>query len=73
MDHTSQSPDADWHALATGEVLARLDSRATGLTTDEVRARLARYGPNRLPEAASRSALARLLAQFHNVLIYVLL
>ncbi len=73
MDHTSQSPDADWHALATDEVLARLDSRATGLTTDEVRARLARYGPNRLPEAASRSALARLLAQFHNVLIYVLL
>jgi calcium-translocating P-type ATPase len=34
---------------------------------------LTRYGPNRLPEARSRGPLRRLLAQFHNVLIYVLL
>jgi magnesium-transporting ATPase (P-type) len=32
-----------------------------------------RYGPNRLPEAPPRGPLMRLLAQFHNLLIYVLL
>ena len=35
--------------------------------------RLERLGPNRLPPPAKRSALARLIAQFQNVLIYVLL
>ena len=35
--------------------------------------RLERFGPNRLPPPARRSALARLMAQFQNVLIYVLL
>ena len=32
-----------------------------------------RYGPNRLPEVPPRSPLMHLLAQFHNLLIYVLL
>ena len=31
------------------------------------------HGPNRLPEARARGPLMRFLAQFHNVLIYVLL
>ena len=31
------------------------------------------HGPNRLPEAKPRSPLLRFLAQFHNLLIYVLL
>ena len=35
--------------------------------------RLARHGPNRLPEPARRSAILRFLAHFHNILIYVLL
>ncbi len=35
--------------------------------------RLAVHGPNRLPPPKRRSALARFAAQFHNVLIYVLL
>ena len=35
--------------------------------------RLERDGPNRLPPPPPRSPWARLLAQFHNVLIYVLL
>jgi magnesium-transporting ATPase (P-type) len=39
--------------------------------TDAV-ARLARHGPNSLPPPEHRSALARFLLQFKNVLIYVL-
>lgn len=31
------------------------------------------HGPNRLPEPPRRRALTRLLLQFHNILIYVLL
>ena len=44
-----------------------------GLTSEEAAARLHRYGPNRLPEPKGRSAMQRVLAQFNNVLIYVLL
>jgi len=63
----------DWHARETGEVLQELLSdEAHGLTRDEAVRRLARHGPNRLPEAAARSALQRLLLQFHDPLIYVL-
>jgi magnesium-transporting ATPase (P-type) len=34
----------------SGEVLQRLESSATGLTTEEAQKRLARYGPNAIPE-----------------------
>jgi magnesium-transporting ATPase (P-type) len=62
-----------WHALQEEQVLALLDASASGLTSDEARARLRQHGPNRLPAARSRSALLRFLLQFHNILIYVLL
>jgi magnesium-transporting ATPase (P-type) len=44
-----------------------------GLSQQEAERRLGEYGPNRLPEAASRGPLMRLLAQFNSLLIYVLL
>ncbi len=62
-----------WHALGVDEALASLDSAREGLSSEEARLRLARHGRNQLPEPKPRSAFARLLAQFHNVLIYVLL
>ena len=63
----------DWHARETGEVLQELLSdEASGLTQDEAVRRLARHGPNRLPEPPARSALQRFLLQFHDPLIYVL-
>ena len=52
---------------------ADLATRAEGLTQDEAAGRLAACGPNRLPPPQTRGPLLRLLAQFHNVLIYVLL
>lgn len=62
-----------WHALPGAAALARLDATAEGLTGAEAAARLARHGPNRLPEPPRRGALARFLDQFRNLLIYVLL
>jgi magnesium-transporting ATPase (P-type) len=62
-----------WHALDSIQVMARLQASQNGLTDDEVKHRLARHGPNRLPEPKTRSPLMRFLSQFRNVLIYVLL
>lgn len=44
-----------------------------GLGTDEAQRRLRSYGPNRLAEPPSRSALALLLDQFRNLLVVVLI
>jgi magnesium-transporting ATPase (P-type) len=63
----------EWHVLAAEEVLARQESRPQGLTETEAQQRLLAHGPNRLPPAKRRGPLLRFLAQFHNVLIYVLL
>ncbi len=62
----------EWFAIPSGEVLSRLGSAWRGIPEDEARARLERYGANSLPGARERSALRRFLAQFQNVLIYVL-
>jgi magnesium-transporting ATPase (P-type) len=44
-----------------------------GLPEGEARRRLERFGPNRLPAVKGPGPLRRFLAQFDNVLIYVLL
>ena len=70
------SPQEDrpaWHALPVEAVLQRLGVSGRGLDTESARARLAEYGPNRLRPPQRRSAWRRLLAQFNNVLIHILL
>jgi magnesium-transporting ATPase (P-type) len=62
-----------WHSLSADEALQAVDACREGLSADEARRRLETQGPNRLPEARRRGPLLRFLAQFHNVLIYVLL
>jgi magnesium-transporting ATPase (P-type) len=63
-----------WHAIAADEIIRRLESdRSRGLGRDEAARRLAKYGPNRLPEGSKRGPLMRFLLQFDNVLVYVLL
>ncbi len=64
---------AAWHALDSAAVLDRLGSdAATGLSAQTSALRLARHGPNALPEAAPRSALLVFLRQFKSPLIYIL-
>ncbi|MDG4867277.1 cation-transporting P-type ATPase [Guyparkeria sp. 1SP6A2] len=70
---TDKGTSSQWHAEAPDVVLARLDAHATGLSREQIEDRQAKYGPNRLPEAERPSPWRRLLRQFHNILIYVLL
>ncbi len=63
-----------WHAVEASEAVERLEaSRTRGLSQAQAEERRTRFGPNRLPGPERRGPLARLLAQFHNVLIYVLI
>jgi magnesium-transporting ATPase (P-type) len=63
-----------WHAMPVDEVVKRLDTNTgKGLDASEAAGRLATYGPNRLPEGKTRGPFKRFLAQFNNVLVYVLL
>lgn len=62
-----------FHAEPAAAALERLGARPEGLTAAEAAERLAEHGPNRLPEARARGPFLRLLAQFNNVLIYVLI
>jgi Ca2+-transporting ATPase len=63
-----------WHVLRGEEALAALGSDArAGLAPEEAARRLARFGPNALPESASRSPVAIFLHQFASPLIYLLL
>ena len=62
-----------WHLVAGEETITALASRPEGLNDEEAAQRLSRFGPNRLPEKGKTPAWLRLLLQFHNPLIYVLL
>jgi potassium/sodium efflux P-type ATPase len=70
---SQQTPPPDWHNLSAEEVITRLDSHAEGLCPAEAEARLLSFGQNKLPEVKRRSGWMRLLLQFHNPLIYVLM
>ncbi|MDO9635860.1 MAG: cation-transporting P-type ATPase, partial [Thiobacillus sp.] len=70
---THDEQPTHWHSLPASDTLARLEAPREGLSPDEVDARRAQFGPNRLPPAQRQPAWQRLLLQFHNVLIYVLL
>jgi cation-transporting ATPase F len=62
------------HERPAAEVVRHLGGDAeSGLSPHEAAARRIRYGPNTLPSPRRRGPVARLLLQFHNPLIYVLL
>ena len=63
----------DCHARAADACVAAFGSSSHGLGSTEAARRFVEHGPNLLPEARARGPLVRFLAQFHNVLIYVLL
>jgi magnesium-transporting ATPase (P-type) len=70
----SSSTITTWHAASADEVVERLASDAKeGLSAAEASGRFQKYGPNRLPEGKKRGPFKRFLAQFSNILVYVLL
>src|SRR5512144_2532216 len=62
---------AFWSIAAT-EMLQQLQTTAQGLTTDEARARLTRYGANLLKPKKKSDAFTLLLAQFKSPIILIL-
>ncbi|APG27589.1 ATPase [Syntrophotalea acetylenivorans] len=63
----------NWHRLDTGEVLEKLQSSATGLSSQEARQRLERFGPNQLIEKSRKSLWMMFLDQFKDFMILVLI
>ena len=62
-----------FHAMTAAEALRAVEAGPGGLSSDEAALRLRRWGENRLPQPRAPGPLRRFLAQFNNVLIYVLL
>ena len=58
----------DWHLMAVDSVLETLQtSQTAGLSDDSVAENLQKYGPNALPEAATRSDLSIFVDQFKSL------
>ncbi|WP_349570258.1 cation-transporting P-type ATPase [Azotobacter salinestris] len=72
-DRPEAPPPTHWHALPQRQVEQALQTGGDGLTDAEARRRLAHYGPNRLAPPKRRGPLLRLLMQFHNILLYVMM
>lgn len=62
-----------WHTDTVAGVLQSLESTDTGLTPAQATERLAQHGSNRIEQAAHASLWMRVLRQFNNLLIYVLI
>ncbi|MCH8540402.1 MAG: cation-transporting P-type ATPase [Opitutales bacterium] len=74
MDDRKKEESANpWHALKLEEVLSRIESSDEGLTSQEVQKRIEAHGRNTLPETKGDPWWKRLLLQFHNILIYILI
>jgi Mg2+-importing ATPase len=65
-------PAAKFWSIAAHEMLQQLQTTAQGLTTDEARARLTRYGANLLKPKKKSDALTLLLSQFKSPIILIL-
>jgi len=63
----------NWHALATNDCLADLESTTTGLTSEQAEERQLSYGFNQLVEGKKTSLLTVFFNQFRDFMIIVLL
>jgi magnesium-transporting ATPase (P-type) len=61
------------HACSVEDIYADLKTDEAGLTDEQALSLAGHYGKNEIPSAPPKPAWRRLLAQFHNVLIYVLI
>jgi len=71
-DQTNQ-PVAPWHSTSVAEVLALLQTSATGLSGNDVKERLGKYGPNALRDVKAVSRWIVLGRQFANLIVWVLI
>ena len=61
------------HNTSQEELLKELQTSAAGLSSQEARQRLERYGENKLAEKRKKTNLQRFLDQFKDVMILILL
>ncbi|MFC3392836.1 cation-translocating P-type ATPase [Aidingimonas halophila] len=73
MPASNEPPRPPWHALSVEETLSRLTSHTQGLDDAEIQHRLDIHGRNRLQQERIRPWWKRLLVQFNNVLMLILL
>lgn len=64
---------ANWHSITKENCLKELNTTEAGLTEEEAKQRLLRFGPNRLEERGKKNLFAMLLEQFKDPLVMVLL
>lgn len=71
----SDSPDSHfWHTKTVGEVLDLLKTdKEAGLTEEEARRRLEKFGYNELEEKKGRSPLKIFISQFNDFMIWILI
>lgn len=64
----------EWYKQSKEELLSGLDTNMdTGLTNDEVQKRLEKYGTNELKEESRKSFVSKIIAQFSDFLILILI
>ncbi|UCD40078.1 MAG: HAD-IC family P-type ATPase, partial [Candidatus Bathyarchaeota archaeon] len=64
---------SQWHAIEKEEVLRSLESRLKGLTAEEVKQRLTKFGYNELKKHKKTTLLQILLGQFKNFFVLMLI
>jgi Ca2+-transporting ATPase len=65
--------ETDWHALSLEDLYDALSTGETGLSSEEASRRLDEYGPNEIRDDTTVSPLSLFVAQFQDVLIYLLI
>ena len=63
----------DWHAKNIETVLESLSSNRSGISGEEAKERLERYGPNELREEKKVTPLEIFLSQFKSILVIILI
>ena len=62
-----------WHSFDIKEIFEKLDTSSRGLTEEQAKKRLLKYGPNQIEEEEPISKLKILLEQIKNPIIYIIL
>lgn len=70
---TTTQEEVHYHALSKEEVLKRLETTESGLSSDKANQLLERHGKNLLKEAKSKTLIGKFIEQFKNVMIVILL
>ncbi len=65
--------DIKWHTKTSSELFQILNTNEHGLSKEEARRRLQKYGLNKLPETKAEKIITIFLRQFQSPLIYILL